>query len=189
MTATVRRAVIADVPVIARVQVDGWRSTYEGIVPGDYLASLSYASREERWRAALVAPSAERAVFVAEEKGGIVGFASCGPERTNDPEYRGELYTMYVARSAQRRGIGRILCSAVANDLKGRGFESMLVWVLERNPSRRFYEVLGGKEVRSKEIVIGGKPLTEVGYGWKSLEPLIVRQDESGKGGSNLART
>lgn len=171
-----RRAEISDAAGIARISVDTWRSAYAGIVPDEYLASLSYETREERWRFALERSSAATSIYVAESRsGGIVGFASCGPERTDDPEYRGELYTMYVAPAAQGKGVGRMMCSSVANDLKERGLGSMLVWALEQNPSRRFYEALGGREIRSKEVVIGGKPLTEVAYGWKSLDSLIVR--------------
>ncbi len=38
-----------DAPAIARVHVDTWRTTYRGIVPEDYLATLSYEKRESRW--------------------------------------------------------------------------------------------------------------------------------------------
>jgi hypothetical protein len=43
---------------------------------------------------------------------------------------------------------------------------SLLVWVLADNPSRRFYEALGGQTVRVQPITIGGVTLDGVGYGW-----------------------
>ncbi len=49
----------------------------------------------------------------------------------------------------------------------------MLVWVLAENPSRRFYEVLGGKQLCEQEITIGGVTLVEVAYGWKNLHRLV----------------
>ena len=36
-----RRANINDAAAIAKVHVDTWKSTYKGIVPDDYLSSLS----------------------------------------------------------------------------------------------------------------------------------------------------
>jgi ribosomal protein S18 acetylase RimI-like enzyme len=173
--ASVRRAEARDVAAIARIHVDGWRSTYSGIVPDDYLAGMSYESREQRWKAALGDPKGETSTFVAEAgSDGVVGFATCGPERTGDPDFRGELRTIYVAGHMQRKGVGLMLTSYVADDLRVRGLGSMLVWALELNPSTRYYEVIGGERVRSKEIVIGGRPLTVVAYGWSSLETLIA---------------
>jgi hypothetical protein len=45
----------------------------------------------------------------------------------------------------------------------------MAVWVLARNPSRRFYEVLGGKRITEQEIVRGGESYVEIAYGWSDL--------------------
>jgi hypothetical protein len=36
-----REATLKDVPVIARVHVDTWQTTYRGIVPDSYLAQLN----------------------------------------------------------------------------------------------------------------------------------------------------
>ena len=46
----VRRATPADAPGAARVQVDGWRFTYAGVMTDEFLASLSYEAAEESWR-------------------------------------------------------------------------------------------------------------------------------------------
>ena len=45
----------------------------------------------------------------------------------------------------------------------------MLVWVLAENPSRQFYEALGGQELGQQEITVGGATLVEVAYGWKDI--------------------
>lgn len=52
----------------------------------------------------------------------------------------------------------------------------MLVWVLGDNPSRAFYETLGGRFLGEKDIEIGGVRLEEVAYGWTDigrLEPKL----------------
>jgi hypothetical protein len=46
---TVREAIYTDIPAIARVHVDAWRSTYKGIFSDEYLANLSYEKRERAW--------------------------------------------------------------------------------------------------------------------------------------------
>jgi hypothetical protein len=45
----------------------------------------------------------------------------------------------------------------------------MAVWVLARNPSRRFYEALGGELITEQQIERGGESYVEVAYGWRDL--------------------
>jgi len=49
----------------------------------------------------------------------------------------------------------------------------MAVWVLERNPSRNFYEKNGGRLTMSKVIEIGGARMMEVAYWWPELRSLV----------------
>jgi len=171
--ARVRAAEMRDADAIARVVVDTWRTHYRGIVSDEYLSSLSYDNRQRFWGAALQDPS--QSVFVAEdEPGNVIGFAACGPARELKEPFAGELYAIYVLQDFQRKGIGRRLVLSAARDLKGRGYDSMLVWVLEANPSWRFYERLGGEKVSVKDAVVGGETLRELGFGWKNLDSLLT---------------
>lgn len=112
-------------------------------------------------------------MFVAEDApGNIVGFAECGPAR-DSKDFDGELYAIYVVQDMQGKGIGKMLSLSVARELKARGCGSMLIWVLAQNPFRRFYESLGGQQVGTKDTIIGGKALKELGYGWKNLDSFI----------------
>lgn len=174
MIMTIRKARLNDASGIARVQVDSWRSTYRGIVPDHYLDGMSYQQREEMWRGMLKLAGV-RPVYVAEEREGIVGFAAGGRERTNHPEYQGELYAIYLLKSHQRQGIGGQLVHSIATELQGAHVHSMLIWVLADNPSRRFYEALGGVPVQQQPIDIGGTTLTEIAYGWRNLGLLTKR--------------
>ena len=170
---TVRAATPADAGSIARVHIDSWRTTYAGIVPAEYLAGFSYERRELRWYETLTANQSAESIFVAEEGGNVVGFATGGPERDGDTTYRGELYTVYLLEEHQNRGLGRRLVSAVAQRLLADGLSSMLVWVLEDNHgARRFYELLGGEKVGRKTVAIGGRDLVEVSYGWQDIAGL-----------------
>jgi GNAT superfamily N-acetyltransferase len=168
----IRPAQPADIPGIARVHVDSWRTTYAGIMPDDFLASLNYQQREEMWRALLMYP--REWLYVADDENSmIVGFASCGPERAGDTDYIGELYAIYLLSEHQGKGIGRALAQAAAARLLEEGFTSMLVWVLADNSSRAFYEALGGQYLYEKPITIGDTTLIEVAYGWIEIRDLI----------------
>ena len=56
----------------------------------------------------------------------------------------------------------------------------MLLWVLVENPSRGFYEQLGGKQLEEKQITIDGERLTEVAYGWADLHDLLALRPSVG---------
>jgi ribosomal protein S18 acetylase RimI-like enzyme len=167
----VRPATLDDAAAIARVHVASWRTTYRGLLPDDFLASLSDEHYTERWTRVMGEGSSR--VFVVEEPGEVVGFASCGRERAGESSFAGELYAIYVLDSAQRHGHGRELVRAAAGALKQLKVTDMIVWVLRDNTAaRRFYERLGGTYVRSQPITIGTATLEEVSYGWRDLDDI-----------------
>ena len=108
-------------------------------------------------------------VFLADVDGKVIGFISGGPIREPVQNYDAELFAIYLLQQAQGHGIGTALLRELAGSLMSKGFTSMAVWVLERNPSRQFYVKSGAQLVTSKEIEIGGAMLTEVAYGWADL--------------------
>ncbi len=171
---TIRPANPADAGPIARVHVDSWRTTYEGIVPAEYLANLSYRDRQSMWNDALTTDQPATIILVAETDGGhVVGFVSAGPEREANPTYRAELYAIYLLQQHQNRRLGRRLVSAATHSLLEHGYRSMLLWVLKNNhPACRFYESLGGKPVSRKTVTIGDATLQEISYGWRNITAL-----------------
>jgi ribosomal protein S18 acetylase RimI-like enzyme len=167
----VRPAELDDAAEIARVHVATWRSAYRGLLPDDFLASLSEAHYAERWKR-VIGDGMSR-VFVVDEAGTVAGFASGGRERAGEVGYAGELYALYVLEEAQRRGHGRELVRAVAGALRDLRLPDMIVWVLRDNsPARAFYERLGGTYVRAQPITIGAATLEEVSYGWRGLDEI-----------------
>jgi ribosomal protein S18 acetylase RimI-like enzyme len=165
----VRPGTVDDSGQIARVHVASWRSTYEELLPGDFLDSLSEADYTERWTR-FIEGGASR-VYVVEHEGEIVGFASGGRERAGETGFSGELYAIYVLDAFQGHGHGRELVRAVVTALRAMGFDDMIVWVLRDNQrARRFYERLGGAYVRTQPTTIGSATLEEVSYGWRHLD-------------------
>ncbi len=164
---------MSDAPGIARVDVTSWRSTYVGLVPDDLLTSYDYDERERARRTSLADEST--ATYVAEHpRDGIIGFLSGGPARMDDMAYAGELYAVYLLEQHQRRGIGRRLVGELCAWLLTQGLTSMYTWSLEDNPSRRFYESLGGTEFRRQTMTVRGYDLAEVAYGWDDISPLAT---------------
>ncbi|HEX9677069.1 MAG TPA: GNAT family N-acetyltransferase, partial [Anaerolineales bacterium] len=78
------------------------------------------------------------------------------------------------------RGCGRDLMLCSAERLLREGMRSMLLWVLAENPSRGFYERLGGRQLEEKQITIEQDVLTEVAYGWADLQDLLALRPSIG---------
>ena len=171
---SVRRATADDAPGIARVHVDSWRQTYEGVISDSFLRELSYENRQAYWRKHLSAADKPATVYVATAgEQGIVGFAAVGPEQGQVGGFDAELFAIYLLRSHQGRGLGKALLHAAAAHLRAAGYKSMLLWVLADNPSRGFYEHFGGEVVDEKQLAVGDQKLPAVAYGWESLQGLV----------------
>jgi ribosomal protein S18 acetylase RimI-like enzyme len=165
----IRFATVSDAPAIARVHVASWLSTYRGLLPEDFLESLSETNYTERWNRVIAEGTSK--VVVAEDGNDVVGFASGGRERAGEQGFEGELYAIYVLDSSQRRGFGRELVRSMVDGLRELGLTNMIIWVLRDNrPARDFYERLGGVYVRAQPITIGSATLEEVSYGWRRLD-------------------
>jgi len=168
-----RPALPADAGGLARVGVESWRTTYKGIMFDEFLAELSVETRAQGWLGRLAAPDPQSFAFLLETNREVIGFSSGGVEREGDPVYRGEIYALYLLQKYQHQGLGRRLVEASVRSLLENGIASMLIWVLRDNPSRRFYEALGGKYLRERTIDIQGQKLPEVAYGWDNLQAFL----------------
>lgn len=181
MSFHIRPAVPVDGPGIARVRVTTWRKAYQGIIDQNYLDRFDIDVEGIRWCEYLGRIDASRCVFVAELDqdsepglgiGGlrpkIAGYCMAGPNRDSDAEYSGELYAIYVLPAYHGQGIGRALFNAASAWLAEKGHAGMILFVLRDNdPSRRFYEAMGGTPIREQMIEIGDQLLPEVGYGYR----------------------
>jgi len=175
----IRHAQPEDAASISQVHISSWRSTYRGMVPDHVLDHLDLERNSIRWRETISRIDELKCFFVAESNyKQIVGFATGGPNRTENTGYNGELYAIYLLKESQDKGVGKALLLSVANWLAEHHYTSMLVWVLAQNPAKYFYEALGGVQVGRKKIDIGNAMIDEISYGWKDLKSLLERNNK-----------
>ncbi|CAB1078424.1 hypothetical protein D1AOALGA4SA_6165 [Olavius algarvensis Delta 1 endosymbiont] len=93
------------------IYVQTWQDTYLGVIPYDYLLSMSISRHEKAFFNEL--KSKQIISFVVEDGGRVIGFVTGGYERRGDDIYGGEIYTLYVLKKFQRRGLGSQLVSAL----------------------------------------------------------------------------
>ena len=179
--AQIRLATPADAPALGKMHIASWHETYTGLLPEKMLSVLSVESRAAAWSKILLEPTSTHStmVFLAEHQETIIGFGSCGAQRTDTLKakgYDGEISAIYVLREFQKRKIGTHLFRAMSSFLLRRGFKAAALWVLRENVrARRFYEHYGGKMIAEREDVRDGMVLIELAYGWPELKELNRR--------------
>ncbi|MEN6368285.1 MAG: GNAT family N-acetyltransferase [Thermotogota bacterium] len=160
----IRQAVPDDAPALARVHVDSWRRAYQGLVPDERLAKLSYARGEANFLRSMREGPEE--THIAEEAGEAVGFLTLGPCRDDDVNLAAaELWGLYLSPSRWRRGIGTRLCRYGEELLAARGHRTIVLWVFAGNlNARRFYEAMGYASDGAAKQLDFGIPLEAVRY-------------------------
>ncbi len=178
----IRRARLSDAAAIAAVHVATWRSAYAGILPDGFLTRMSVAApgganttaRSAR-RSACMWPPPRGSTWPA--GGPRASWASSPSARARAARQarlaEGEIETLYVLDDWRDRGLGRRLMRAAAAHLAGAGCRSAFVWVLRENPSRWFYERLGGRAAAESTVQVGGEPMAQVAYVWVPIETLL----------------
>ncbi len=177
----IRLATANDAFAIAHVHVETWRATYPTLLPHEYLAkNLSIDTRAIYWQRTLQSGDEREAVFVAAEGYDVVGFASVGAARKRPATDRaisktcGEVFTLYVLPDFQEQGAGRMLLANGFAELVERGFDAALLWVVAGNPSRFFYEAMGGQAVGRAVEKFAGADIEEICYLWPDLPAATV---------------
>lgn len=146
----IREATPADAVPIADLHIRAWKVVYRGQMSDAYLDGLTVEDRLPNLVWSLEHPPEDWRMWVAEDDGAIVGFASTGPSMDADarPADRvAELFAIYVEPDRIGTGLGRALFTHAIDDLRARRFAAATLWVLETNAiARRFYAVAGWTE-------------------------------------------
>lgn len=172
----IRKAIGADCPGIAHIQVDSYRFSYNTILPDVYLAHFTYEEQEQDWRRFLSTAEEKILYVAATSTDDIIGYAL----GENNPDalkpFESELVAIHVQNQFQHRGLGRKLFTAVSRALFEQGNQSLFLWVLKDNPACSFYEKLGGRRITEKPWQNNkhfDTNVREVAYGWPDIKSFL----------------
>jgi ribosomal protein S18 acetylase RimI-like enzyme len=115
-----RAAAVDDAVAVARFQTDAWNSAYKDLVPAEYLARMTVATRTERWGGRIRA--GDRSIFLAEFDGEIDGVVSFGEGVEGL-----ELKSLYIAARVRSSGLGSRLLDFALGD------RAAILWVFRDN--------------------------------------------------------
>ena len=146
MALEIRTPEVGDADELGRVHVRAWQAAYTGgLMPDEYLDSLSETDRASMWRSSLEnPPRAKAARLVATVDDEVVGFALVGPADSDPDAEIGELYAINVDPAHWGTGAGVALIDAAVAALQASGFASAVLWVHPDNQrARSFYAKRG----------------------------------------------
>jgi len=136
-----RPATTADAPAIARIYNEGIE---------DRVATFETRPRSAADVAAWL--DGVHPVVVVESGGDLVAFAATSAYRPRDCYAGIAEFSVYVARSARRRGAGRVAMEALLDAAEAAGFWKLLSRVIvENHASRALLRSLGFREVGTYE--------------------------------------
>lgn len=168
-----------DAKHVAAVHEAAWRAAYAPMIARGELSIVPFARRVAQWSVEINRGGPGRAtqLFLAESDGRVAGLALLGLQR--DPAlchagWRAELHALYVHPHMQRRGLGRMLVSAVAHRVLDLGGTRLALWALRKHrPARAFYTALGGCRIAMRPGPQGREMLARTAYGWSDLVTLV----------------
>ena len=142
MPISVRTASTFDVDAIVEVFLGCWRVSYAAVLPPRLVAAMTDEEADALWTRVL-GEAAGSAVLVAES--GVPGGTLLGVARLAvDEGAAGLVHSLYVAPSAQGRGVGSLLLAAACDALRSAGSLTAHLWVFKDNaPSIAFYRQHG----------------------------------------------
>jgi GNAT superfamily N-acetyltransferase len=140
-----RPAGLSDAGAIAALHADSWRRHYRGAYSDSFLDGDVLPDRVAVWTERLREPDPRRRTLLAEDGGGLIGFAHLVLD--DHPTWGALLDNMHVAQGHKRRGVGSQLLAATALPVIERG-TGLYLWVLEQNvDAQAFYRARGGRRV------------------------------------------
>ena len=151
-----------DIEDVVDINIKGWKLAYKGIIEDEFLNNISREEKIEKRKM----DYKENGFIVATKNDKVVGFCRYIDninKTTETPEADCELRALYVKPELKRKGIGKKLFEYALNEFKNLGKRKMIIGCLKDNePSKKFYEKMGGSVIKERLIHIGNRDYEEV---------------------------
>lgn len=154
MTVTVRHVERDDAQAIAAVHVSAWFAGYRGVVSDEFLSTITLEKRAAGW-AGLLSQDELPPVTVGVLDGTVVGFCALAtPSRDADAHGEvAEIAALNVSADAWHVGVGTALMRDALDRLRGDGWPTVTLWVMDGNErAQGFYRTFGSELDGSSDV-------------------------------------
>ena len=146
----IKKATVADIPLIRELTFRVWPQTYASILTKeqiDYMLKMMYS--ESSLQNQITTDGCQ--FIIVYEDGNPVGFASYNEE---EPQ-RWKLNKIYILQNQQGKGTGKYVINYILEEIKNQNAVSLFLQVNQHNKARIFYERLGFIETDFINLDIG----------------------------------
>lgn len=188
MDITIRKAKESDARGIVEVNTYTWVTTYKGLMPDELLEKRVNTIDDRVPKTANSIREKDNA-YVALDGDKVIGIMSYGKSRNENYPESGEIYSIYILNDYQGLGLGKKLFMIGINELIVKGYNSMILNVLDGNNTIKFYEKYCGVKVGEKHENFGDTILSENIMYFENLEEIYSKfNDDKNKIGRKLLR-
>ncbi len=153
-----------DAETYGAITARSWKAAYRGIVPADYLKTITPELRTYHFRQ-FYCPGSGVEYYLVQAVGDDAG-VFCLQAGRDDPTGRmGEIGVFYFLPAFWGSGAAAPAMAFALDHLRQRGFDTAILWVLAGNArARRFYEKCGFVSDGAAKAIHLGVDLAEVRY-------------------------
>lgn len=160
----IRNVTENDIPSIADIQINGWKTAYKGIIDDAFLNSVNLNEKTKFFK-----NTYKNGGFAAAElENEVVGFCRYFDNNDFSHDIQNvdcEITALYIKPDLKYNGIGTKLFRFVTDEFKIKNKTKMILWCLKDNePSKKFYTKMGGRIIKERVIAIGESNYIEVGF-------------------------
>lgn len=157
----IRQGKKEDAHKIAKIKIDNWRRTYQNIFPDDFLEKLELNHETKKYLNNLE----NRNVIVYETEEPIAYCYYGNRTEKIFPEYKAEVFALYVKNDCQEHGVGTKLLQDAIKDL-AKEHNKILLWCAKENTRAISFYQKNGLEIIGEDVEnIGGKDVEKVALG------------------------
>ncbi|MBE6801715.1 MAG: GNAT family N-acetyltransferase [Ruminococcaceae bacterium] len=152
MKIEIRRAKFGDEKIFAYIQTESWRSAFADIISAEDMERCTdIAKVEAMYENVLKSGYAEMSILEINDKPHCIAAWS----KARNPQFSdcAELICIHSLSKNQGKGYGSIMMNHIIDEIKNSGYNSVLLWVFEKNTrARSFYEKHGFELTDNKQI-------------------------------------
>ncbi len=163
---------LTNIEDFARVNIQAWQESYQGIVNNDFLEEIKTEAsfKETIKKLKIRIKSKDEKSFLLRVNDEPVGILNIRKSKFKKYQDYGELGAIYLLNKTKGKGFGIILFEKAKEELKKLGYDKMINSCFENNPSNEFYKHMGGLFIETTTIKLpNNQELNENVYIYESI--------------------
>ena len=143
MNISIRKAKLGDEKILAYIQAESWKSAFANIISAEDMEKCTaIVKTEAMYENVLKSSYAEISILEIDSKPHCIAAWS----KARNPQFSdcAELICIHSLSENWGKGYGSMMMNHIIDEIKNSGYNSVLLWVFEKNTrARRFYEKHG----------------------------------------------